>query len=740
MTATEYLTEKILRVVRLIEENTSPEYMKRFVNKGAKLLAESGIWRQNLDRWIDNALDDVLARHQTTSRKGQSMKLTQVSIAIGQSIAYECGLDDNDYTLVIPIGDFILEGLLNEGTISIQQETKARTSPYVIKLEKPVYKKAVLRGTVKYKPKEITKLRNGFGKPFIKGWTDDRSELFTGVISRQPVFVSALNKLRQTEWKLNKEVLEILRTSRDKFVVDSIELLHDQTGRHINFPVNENANELKGRYRWVEDGSKFLKEKDSRLQKLRSKNYEYEIIMLKAQEMPETFYQEYTCDYRGRIYCTESFLQFQGTDLARGLFLFNESKAYTDAGLFRLKVHIANCYNISLGLDELPGYFSTCYKVLLESEGLEEISLDKITLEDRVAWVNANFARFSTTELDPKAESPVSFLAAIKELNYVLSNDERAGHLPIPVDGSNNGWQHLSAMSKDRKAAELVSCTNVPVQKDFYVAVAKTMRERLNDWFAKRNIPMKHIRKGIAKRGAMTRAYSAGAARIAENMFDDCHMFGYLDKYNINQTDCTKLSKTLIDAVNTVCAGPLRVTKWLQQIADNEMTNGEKSIEWVTPSGFPVFYEMYQQENKKVYSRIEPIGQICHAVRVDAVVKRKLEDGTWEVTNEKIPDRRSYASGIAPNVVHSYDAAHMASVIADFSGCFGAVHDSFSTHASDVEQLLTITKEKFIEIYATENFFEEFKPMICRHEFNHPNPELGDYDVNEVRNATYFFC
>ena len=734
-TALEHLTDKISRAVRLLETGSQQKF-----NKGAMFLAASGIWRQNLSRWIDSSLDDVLARHQVTSRRGQSMKLTQITIAIGQSIAFEIGLDDNDPFVTIPIGDLILEALMIEGIISIGRETNARTSPYVIKLEKPVYKKAILRGTLQHKPKDITTLRNVFGKPFIKGWTDERAELFNNVVGRNPVFVTALNKLRQTQWKLNKEVLDTLRTNRDMFVTDSIELVHSGSMKRINFPVNENANDLKGVYHWAEDKSKFLKEKDARLQKIRSKNYEYEIIMLKAQEMPETFYQEYTCDYRGRIYCTESFLQFQGTDIARGLFLFGERKEYTEAGLFRLKVHIANCYNISLSVGELPPYFTTDYKTLLEQEGLEEISLDKLTLEDRVAYVDANYDQWSTEDLDSTAESPVSFLAAVKELYYVILNDERAGHLPIPVDGSNNGWQHLSAMSKDRRAADLVSCTDVPVQRDFYVAVAKEIRAKLPEWFAKRDIPMKHVRKGIAKRGAMTRAYSAGAARIAENMFDDCHMFGFLEKYKITQADCTKLSKTLIEAVNTVCAGPLRVTKWLQQIAESEMNAGELSLNWVTPSGFPVYYEMYQKESKKVWSSIEGIGQIAHVIKVDATVKRKLEDGTWEITTDKIPDRRSYASGIAPNVVHSFDAAHMAHVIANFDGCFGAVHDSFSTHASDVDQLLSITKEKFIELYSTDNWFKEFLPMICRHKFSQPNPELGDYDVNEVRQATYFFC
>ena len=68
------------------------------------------------------------------------------------------------------------------------------------------------------------------------------------------------------------------------------------------------------------------------------------------------------------------------------------------------------------------------------------------------------------------------------------------------------------------------------IQKDFYVQCAKDLIKRVPDWFEERQMPMKHIRKGIAKRGSMTRAYSAGAQKIAENMYLDCHVEGYLRK------------------------------------------------------------------------------------------------------------------------------------------------------------------------------------------------------------------
>ena len=68
--------------------------------------------------------------------------------------------------------------------------------------------------------------------------------------------------------------------------------------------------------------------------------------------------------------------------------------------------------------------------------------------------------------------------------------------------------------------------------------------------------------------------------------------------------------------------------------------------------------------------------------------------------------------GISPNYIHSMDAAHMALVIDQWNGDFGAVHDSFSTHAPDVELLLAHTKQEFIDIYDVENFYTRIEDEL----------------------------
>ena len=158
-------------------------------------------------------------------------------------------------------------------------------------------------------------------------------------------------------------------------------------------------------------------------------------------------------------------------------------------------------------------------------------------------------------------------------------------------------------------------------------------------------MPMKHIRKGISKRGSMTRAYSAGANKIADNMYFDCRVEDYHRMYGITKPICKKLSKLLIEAIKQVCPGPLSTMSYLQDLAtfqlgkfevkgpgdakdlkglkkrrlallsvedpsDEELHelndtvktikefsyelvdgNGEKTISWKTPSGFQAHYK-----------------------------------------------------------------------------------------------------------------------------------------------------
>jgi DNA-directed RNA polymerase len=737
MNPLDYLTARVEKVV----VNSDKIY-----NEGARLLAHYPTWEYELERFINEAWDTLL-RYCIRNKNAKftaTVKLTFASDLIGKRVVRAIGGDESDIKSTLAIGDLLLETFLQDGLIDIFREYNGIKAPYMVRIVNQTCDlKPTLIGTVFEPPLPITGLFSSVTKePFIKGWTNGK--LFYDYLDRP--FVKALETLRQQPWALNNPLLTAIQSNPPPEVLSLVDAdgeIHQWNIHHENLHLPKKLTHT--------DGTAFAGKKDPKLQRLVSKYFEYVQVVRKAelvQSKGYPFYQEVSCDYRGRIYYAESFLEFQGSDLARSLFLFHNKKVVDQRGFYWLCIHAASCFNRSFTIEDLRlvKYFETDYISYLQKEGLDTISVDKMTLDDRYKWVIHNMDMVKDVSsrklIMDYAEKPYSWLAVCMEITKYY-DCKKAGipclsGFPVPIDGSNNGWQHLAAMSKDAQAGELVSLTNTPIQKDFYVAVAKELITLMPEWFSEKKIPMKHIRKGIAKRGSMTRAYSAGRNRIAKNMYDDCHMEGYTVKYSINENMCGELAKNLIEAINTVCAGPLQTTKYLQKIAEHELNNGRNSLSWHTPSGFPVVYKAFLQHERKQRGTIKGIdgnkdGRVMHVLKVDVLNQE---------TGEKVPCRRSFASGISPNVVHSYDAAHMANTIVAFNGSFAAVHDSFSVHASEVDFLQDVTKMTFIAQYDVDNFFDILMDTLMLHKdtFDFPKPATGSLNLKEVNESKYFFC
>ena len=154
--------------------------------------------------------------------------------------------------------------------------------------------------------------------------------------------------------------------------------------------------------------------------------------------------------------------------------------------------------------------------------------------------------------------------------------------------------------------------------------------------------------------------------------------------------------------------------------------NGSAVIEWTTPSGFHVIYENWIQRSIKVKGTINGVGRISHVA--------------YERT--EMPNIKGFMSGISPNFVHSMDAAHMALIIDSWDGAFAAVHDAFASHASDIPDLLAITKEAFIVLYDVDNFYDDIEDMILSDKIGLTieQPSRGNMNLNGIRNSDYFFA
>ena len=720
-------------------------------NWGARVLKENNIDLDLIDDYLYWAVNTMQLHFSTNSSSNPAGRagLTMISLAIGANVLGTEEITEKtrkDLIDEVRVGDLFLEPFIKYGYLTLVKPQTVdmmyfievtETWPLIgerLKIDNDVIQYIHLDPTVP----QLNEVQ-------IKGEPQARKR------AQDVPWCRSAIKLMQVPWKINRRVYEALRASKDMFI------------SHTPIKVEDEYTKLQELRR-------------------RSKLMDFNFVTSKAwQYIDKPFYMELDADYRGRLYYREPFLNFQGSDWARGIFLFHEGKPLTKDGEYWLAVHTACSYNMSYEIDELPHWCEADYKSYLQKEGLDSISVDKFTLNDRVRWTNEYMEDIIGAGrlggFMDVAEKPVAFLACcIEWYNLSISEGEYICHLPIPIDGSNNGWQHLGAISKDARTGELVGLVANQIQRDFYVSTAQELL-KIDD--PKLNaMPMKHVRKGISKRGSMTRAYSSGAATMAKNMWFDCRSEEFDEQYDITEDDCKVWATGLIKAIDAVCPGPLKTMKYMQKLAGfhigthrkykdgedkhseylryrkelNEFFkvplaerdaarievlrellkgyksvlvsgNGQRTINWVTPSLFPVRYECFQTDMFKVRGTING-KQIKHTLRIQT----------------KNPDIRGYMSGISPNYIHSLDASHMALIIDEWDTAFGAIHDSFSTHACDVDKLLAVTKDKFVSMYNTDNYYKRIKNDITGGTDSITPPALGSLEIQEVYDSDYFFA
>ena len=449
--------------------------------------------------------------------------------------------------------------------------------------------------------------------------------------------------------------------------------------------------------------------------KLESKRESMRRSMQVAEEHKQysALYFPHTLDFRGRAYPLPQDLNPQGDDFVRGLLEFSEAKLIDARG------HAWLCHAAAAAYGN-----------------------DKMSLSEQVAWVRDSKERItrmvrwpfgSEYELWTAAEDPWQFIAACLELvlywRAIRENQLYYSRLPVHVDGTCNGLQHLSAMGRDPVGAKAVNLSDGPRQ-DIYQDVADKVKSQIAQdcgiLSREANIPARswvgRVTRKVVKRGVMTTPYGVTPEGIRRQLIDDGLLDGVPGDKLASATYMRDVMGQAID--NTVIKGKI-IMAWMQNVA-RLLSDENKPVVWTTPIGLVCKQEYRKPTRREFYTLV---GRAAVVVPNDKGELRKVKQ----------------VNSIAPNIVHSFDAAHLMMTVnraAELGLCVGTVHDSYGTHACDVDTLGTILREKFIEIYSEDqlgNLMRSFVQSGGREEeWMHP-PPAGDYDINEVRNSTYFF-
>ncbi|XP_024978412.1 DNA-directed RNA polymerase 2B, chloroplastic/mitochondrial-like isoform X2 [Cynara cardunculus var. scolymus] len=525
----------------------------------------------------------------------------------------------------------------------------------------------------------------------------------------QPVF-EALDTLGITKWRVNKRVLAVVdRIWSDGGCLAGLVDRHD-----IPLPEEPDTEDEEQLKKWKWKVKKVKKENKER----HSQRCDIELKLTVARKMRDEagFFYPHNLDFRGRAYPMHPYLNHLGSDLCRGILEFAEGRPIGSSGLQWLKIHLANLF--AGGVDKLP----LDGRIAFTESHLHDIfdSADRPLDGDRW-WLNA--------------EDPFQCLAVCIHLAEALRNpspETTISHIPVHQDGSCNGLQHYAALGRDKLGASAVNLVKGERPADVYSGIAARVLD-----IVKRDAQLdpasypdaKHARllinqvdRKLVKQTVMTSVYGVtyiGARdqikkRLQErsNIADDAELFGA----------ACYAAKITLAALGEMFEGARNIMNWLGDCAKLIASENEP-VRWTTPLGLPVVqpYRMYGRH----------------------LVSTSLQVLTLQRETEKVMVRRQ-KTAFPPNFVHSLDGSHMmmTAIACKRAGLnFAGVHDSYWTHACNVDEMNKILREKFVELYQTpilENLLESFQKSFPTLSFP-ALPDRGEFDLSDVLQSSYFF-
>jgi hypothetical protein len=469
----------------------------------------------------------------------------------------------------------------------------------------------------------------------------------------------------------------------------------------------------------------------------------------------EALYLPTVMDFRGRIYYRPTWVSPQSGDLGKSLLCFPlEGEAHggklvdPDAVYYALVMHFSNLYSGPAKLDKKP-------------------------LLDRVAW----FDLWQEAPTYEEADKPLTLKA-----HWELAASGQTDRIPIQLDGTCNGLQHLSALFRDEEAAPLVNLTassfHVP-PADIYHGVSRIVAERVasaglaeeGKWLERFRVSKLTIDRKLTKGPVMVLPYGGTreAVRLAvkaavmeqlgaryggtsaegtpwgameENGYAAFKHRDLFDHPGFN-TDVGLLSGLVWESISPAIPKAMSAMATLQSIGSHI---GEQGLAWQVGAGEDPLW-VVQAKSKAARKQVKLRG--FHLP--DMVRRLTLMANTNEV------DPKAHRSGIVANFIHSLDAAHLAATANRFRSeggtCLGAVHDCLLVRPSEAALVGRCLREEFVRLYEDDPLSKpvklipvdgtEEKVYASWHELAEEAgvsfPERGTFDITEVRDSPWFF-
>lgn len=593
----------------------------------------------------------------------------------------------------------------------------------------------------------------------MRGVTKEAEDfLKKGSLSGQLNMVfSGLDVLGSTKWRVNEDVLKhmIYAWNTGKSIG---KLPAEVPQAPIEPKKPENFDEVPAvRAKWYNEKKRLKQEYSDMKSQRATENYKLEIARA---FVGKSIYFPHSLDFRGRAYPIPQLFSHIGNDVARSLLIFDQAKPLGKNGLRWLKIHLANSYgNDKCTFDEREKFVDDNIECVFASASNPfgpNPELNGWWLKGDKPWMTLSAAIEVFNAM--KSDEPEKFLS----------------RLPVHQDGSCNGLQHYAALGGDRTGAEQVnlvkSKNSSKGPSDVYSAAADIVKDLVQkdiDFGNKRIFPdeeipntinkeilddplvryklakkigPENIDRKIVKQSVMTSVYGVTFVGARDQIRNRIKEKFYPEKFTADECYVLAhyITPKVFEALNNMFTGARHIQDWLAESArlisssipetslehrhriiekmradikkrkisgskTKNMANMEKyvlvnnnSVIWTTPLGLTVAQPYRKTKNQVVTTALQTFS-----------VKQPSTDSPVDTLKQ--------VAGFPPNFIHSLDATHMLMTALECAKEedpieFASVHDSYWTHACDIERLRDILKKKFVELHSKpilENLREE---------------------------------
>jgi len=577
-----------------------------------------------------------------------------------------------------------------------------------------------------------------------------------------PMVFKTINKAQNTGWLINSKILEIQRWAFKE---------HKEVFNDIWKQVNPTAK--------------------------RSKILETETIFEIAEKVKgrNPFYHLYFYDFRGRKYCTTAYLHEQGADTARGLLLRHDRKEIGLGGFNWLLISLANNWGNELKTGEKTDKLPLKEKIKWAKTREATLLTFAENPKERTGWMKADKPWQFLAACFELRKLRIWQARYGQHPSDIFQDYSYKSHLEVFIDGTINGNQHLAALTRDETVAPLVNLCPSDKFQDLYLIIgghvwesiakecekmSKEERTRLNeiiDILLKRKMAYKAMsdkerkenkdfvhearvmhcddikkaaplfwnrihsdkeRRKIVKRNVMTISYGSTEYGMGTQQIDDACKHGIELLEFMERSWGVYMGRKAFSACGTHMAKSMELLALFKSIGfkadQTERKEGEKGVPlaWTVPiTHFPVIQYYVEAEVKKKWVQYGPPKGT------------KLKSNHYENTlqlNISFTEIKKFSgghqeAGIAPNIVHSLDAAHLMIIVNKCDFNVTTIHDAFGCLLADMPILYKVAREAFVELYEKEPLFNLLEQLGV----SRTKAPRGRFNIREVLESPFSF-